>query len=261
MIICDICGKELKNSQGLRGHRTFVHGQSTKKNVGVITEEPVSKLELTPSNAELTPEEPASKLEDRLQELEQVTGLRGYNFLKRPKGGLPLTLQLAGATRQMNEQAELLKTWLLEHTEQVNQLSERVEQLALTVEAQETELYRVSELTGKLRVDYDDFKHNSSKLLPLAENKLSAVTSDLDLLFQALGCHTHSNDKTCLLPSAEAVKSFSDRLNIANERRGKLPIVVAKYNDQFFYKDKPDDGKQYVLYKGVGWTADNQRRN
>lgn len=26
MVACDICGKEFKNTQGLRGHKTFVHG-------------------------------------------------------------------------------------------------------------------------------------------------------------------------------------------------------------------------------------------
>ena len=101
MVTCDICGKELKTNQGLRGHKNFIHSKSTKKKIAVIAEEPVSKLELAPSNTEPTPEERATKLEDRLQQLEQVTGLKACNFLNRLIDGAPLTEQLASTTRQL----------------------------------------------------------------------------------------------------------------------------------------------------------------
>jgi len=28
MVFCDICGKEFKNTQGLRGHKNFVHSDT-----------------------------------------------------------------------------------------------------------------------------------------------------------------------------------------------------------------------------------------
>jgi len=35
--------------------------------------------------------------------------------------------------------------------------------------------------------------------------------------------------------------------------------VVARYADQLFYKDKPDDGKQYAQYRGVGWSLTKEK--
>ena len=47
MVNCEICGRECKNTQGLRGHKTFVHGITSNNKRPVTrlaTEQPVSKL-------------------------------------------------------------------------------------------------------------------------------------------------------------------------------------------------------------------------
>jgi hypothetical protein len=66
MVSCEICGKEFKNTQGLRGHKTFVHGQTSNTEIatGVTTGQRISKLEQQPSSTQLL-----SELEDRLEQL------------------------------------------------------------------------------------------------------------------------------------------------------------------------------------------------
>lgn len=48
MVTCDICGKEFKNAQGLRGHMTFVHGKTGSSKIlsaPAATGQRLSKLE------------------------------------------------------------------------------------------------------------------------------------------------------------------------------------------------------------------------
>ena len=72
MLTCEICGKQVKTAQGLRGHKNFVHDIT-----GSNTEKPV---------APLATEQQVIELEDRLQQLEYATGLRE---LVRVRGTLP----------------------------------------------------------------------------------------------------------------------------------------------------------------------------
>ena len=112
MVKCAICGKELKNTQGLRGHRTFVHDQATsKKTTGVTIEQAVSELELTPGNTQPTAEQQLSKLERRLQKLERVTGVREPSELEQLLGitDKPITAQLEQHTHQLTELSDQQK--------------------------------------------------------------------------------------------------------------------------------------------------------
>ena len=98
MVTCELCGRQFKNTQGLRGHRTFIHGDGSLSNT---------------SDAQAATEQQLSKLEDRLQKLERVTGLRESDLLDSPTDGqLPITQQLGQLTQQLNEQ-----------TRQVNKIS------------------------------------------------------------------------------------------------------------------------------------------
>jgi len=46
--ICDICGKEFKNTQGLRGHKNFVHGDKVGSSVGQpVAQQATQQLQLT----------------------------------------------------------------------------------------------------------------------------------------------------------------------------------------------------------------------
>jgi len=60
MIVCEICGKKFKNAQGLRGHKTFVHGITGSKIPKTPTIQPTSEQQL-------------SSLEDRLKRLELIS--------------------------------------------------------------------------------------------------------------------------------------------------------------------------------------------
>jgi len=164
MVKCEICGKELKNTQGLHGHKRFVHGQATsKKTTGVTIEQAVSELELTPDNTQLTAEQQLSKLERRLQKLERVTGLRDSDWSELLSGTeLPLTNQLASITQQLSKQAE-----------QLSKLSDTVIELS-----EDVELARVS----KAMVDADKEYHDNrleelNQKFREAHNKLVAVVN------------------------------------------------------------------------------------
>ena len=88
MVTCEICGREFKNTQGLRGHKNFIHGNGS------------------PSGASATQadnEPQLSKLEERLEKLEFITGLTEMSIL----GDLlsiekPLNEKLTEVTEQLN---------------------------------------------------------------------------------------------------------------------------------------------------------------
>lgn len=121
---CEICGKEFKNTQGLRGHKTFVHKVPSSSNN---------------SAAPLTTEQQLSKLDERVQKLESITGLKEPSKLDRILGtNKPITEQLEQHTRQFAELTEQLKdvsqqaklapssTEVLNIKKQVTQLSKQV---------------------------------------------------------------------------------------------------------------------------------------
>ncbi len=89
MVTCELCGKELKNTQGLRGHKTFIHGIT-----GSSTEKPVTQV---------ATEQQISLLEDRLQQLERVTGLRESDLYFSLSVTEPLTDRLTNITEQVTK--------------------------------------------------------------------------------------------------------------------------------------------------------------
>ena len=86
MVSCDICGKQFKNTQGLRGHRHFVHSDN-----GVNIRQPVAQQagqQLLSSNSS-TPaatEQRLSKLEDRFSMLEHTIGARDTDEIEKILG-------------------------------------------------------------------------------------------------------------------------------------------------------------------------------
>jgi len=86
--ICEICGRQFKTTQGLRGHKTFVHQMTSAK-------EPPARL---------STEQQLSELEVRLQKLESTTGLKEPSALDRLLGtDKPITAQLEQHTRELSE--------------------------------------------------------------------------------------------------------------------------------------------------------------
>ncbi len=99
--ICEICGKEFKNTQGLRGHKTFVHRLTSFRGK---------------SDTPLATEQQLDQLTTRLEKLESITGLKEPSSLDR----------LLGTDKPITEQLERHTRRLTELSEQLNNLSQQV---------------------------------------------------------------------------------------------------------------------------------------
>ena len=117
MVTCEICGRQFKNTQGLRGHKTFVHGNSSPS--GAAATEAATEPQL-------------SKLEGRLEKLEYITGLKEEHIsddtLNTEK---PFTEKLAEFTQQLNsltQQLASLSSNTATNTD-IERINERVTQL------------------------------------------------------------------------------------------------------------------------------------
>jgi len=113
MVQCELCGKELKNTQGLRGHKNFVHGitGSNKQPVaGVATEQELSKLEC------------------RLEQVEELTQLDTERLTEKLGQHTHQLAELSEQLKNLSQQVKLAST----NTEfrnisrQITQLSEQV---------------------------------------------------------------------------------------------------------------------------------------
>ena len=153
--VCDICGKEFKNTQGLRGHKNFVHGHtgsSKMLSAPAATEQPVSRLRarlgLTDSKTEPITEQ-LSNIENRLTKLESITGVKELSELEK----------LLGITEKpITEQLE-------RHTHQLAELSEQLENLSrqLKLASSNTELRNVNRKVTQLS---EQVKRHDSWLTP-----------------------------------------------------------------------------------------------
>ena len=201
---CEICGKEFKNTQGLRGHKTWVHRITSN------TKQPA---------AQLASEQQLSLLEDRLQKLEQLTGLCESELLDRLSDEWPpLTEQLSGLTQQLNEQADQLKQ-LTEHLE-------LVEVYKTISDEQQAEFGRVAHRVSELMGSRNELVSIVNKNAELVKAGLLAIQRDVDLLYQAFDAHKHNRSGACVLGSSKSCKLISDRVAKANEGRGKLPELA-----------------------------------
>ncbi|MFC1979660.1 hypothetical protein ACFLVS_02135 [Chloroflexota bacterium] len=111
IIKCEVCGKaDFKNTQGLRGHMAFVHGQTGSSKIlsaPAATEQPVSRLRarlgLTDSKTEPITEQ-LSNIENRLNKLESITGVKELSVLDRLLGtDKPITEQLKQHSHQLTD--------------------------------------------------------------------------------------------------------------------------------------------------------------
>lgn len=118
-VTCEICGKGFKNTQGLRGHKTFVHQMTT-------THDPPARL---------ATEQELDQLTTRLEKLESITGLKEPSSLDRLLGtDKPITEQLERHTRRLTELSGQLReisqqVKLASSNTEVHKLSRQVAQL------------------------------------------------------------------------------------------------------------------------------------
>ncbi len=112
MVSCDICGKEFKNTQGLRGHKNFVH-TDTGNGIGQPVAQQATQQPLSPNlGTRVTTEQRLSHLENRFARLEHVTGVRETDELEKLLGitDTPLTERVAQLSEQLSKLTEQLKS-------------------------------------------------------------------------------------------------------------------------------------------------------
>jgi chromosome segregation ATPase len=112
MVSCDICGKEFKNTQGLRGHKNFVHAD-TGSSIGQPVAQQAAQQPLSSNlGTRATTEQRLSQLENRFARLEHVTGVRETDELEKLLSitETPLTGRVAQLTEQLSKLTEQLKS-------------------------------------------------------------------------------------------------------------------------------------------------------
>lgn len=211
MVNCDICGKEFKNTQGLRGHKYFVH-------------------QLTNSSSEsaappATEQEP-SDLKERINKLEDITGITAIYELGETPGNTyqPLTEQVAELTQQVGQLSEQLdepaeELELSTITEAMLNESEmehkrQIEQLGRECEDTHNKLVGIVNKNGEL----------VRKGLSIAEDGTKAANKRFNDLLNRFG-QLEEQVQTKLALSSK----LSDRLDAIEQKladfRGELSVV------------------------------------
>ena len=113
MVQCELCGKEFKNTQGLRGHKTFVHG------ITVSNKQPVTRV---------ASEEKLSEMERRLDQLEETTHLDAERLTEQLEQHTQQLAELSEQLKNLSQQVKLASsnTEFRNISQQVAQLSKQV---------------------------------------------------------------------------------------------------------------------------------------
>ncbi len=111
-VTCEICGKGFKNTQGLRGHKNFVHADTVSGTEQPVTQQATQQLLSSNLSTRVSTEQKLSLLEDRLARLEYVTGVRETDELDKLLGitDTPLTERVAQLSEELSKLTEQLKS-------------------------------------------------------------------------------------------------------------------------------------------------------
>ena len=106
MVSCEICGKEFKNTQGLRGHKNFVHSDTGSGIGQPVTQQAAQQPLSSNASTRVTTEQRLSQLENRFVGLEHITGVRETDELEKLLGttDTPLTELLSKLTEQLKSE-------------------------------------------------------------------------------------------------------------------------------------------------------------
>jgi DNA repair exonuclease SbcCD ATPase subunit len=162
MVTCELCGKEFKNSQGLRGHKTFVHSITGSK----LPSSPVVRL---------AGDQPVSKLEERLNTLEFITGVRDLDSDALLSDISPLTDKFNQATEQLTKLSD-----------RVSKLSDNVRLIDATDDAQREEfsnwlidLQKTQNQQAALIKEHSDAFSKNLTLLESRTDQVQKMVEDL----------------------------------------------------------------------------------
>jgi len=233
-VICEICVKKFKNTQGLRGHKTFVHGIT-----GSNTQQPVARL---------ASEQQVRLLEDRLQQLERVTGLRESDLDFSLSDTEPLTDRLTNITEYVTKLSDA-----------VSKLSDIVSKLSEDVEPAKADKVMVGELNHKLKEAHNSLagvvnNHRDvfNKNFEVHRSKIDKVQKLVEGLGEGLNeirtkLNTHGHDGLSLIPQ------LTSGLQKVGEEIAGLQTGVAKA--QALAVRKPtDDFERLELTNGSKHT-------
>ncbi len=160
---CEICGKEFKNTQGLRGHKNFVHA-NTGNGIGQsVTQQTTQQLLSSNSSVQVTAEQRLSQLEDRFTRLEHITVSRETDEMEKILGitDIPLIQRVAQLTEQLSKLTEQLKS------EYVSR--ETIETMASELTEESKSLHReiantYNMLTLGVRKSHESYENRFSKI-------------------------------------------------------------------------------------------------
>ncbi|MFC1944068.1 hypothetical protein ACFLX5_00985 [Chloroflexota bacterium] len=165
MVSCNICGKEFKNTQGLRGHNNFVHADHIN---GRSVAQPATQHILNSNiSTPVTVEQRISMMEDRLVNLEHFTGF--------------------GATGELGQLLSITKASLAEQlsklSEQLDKLTNNLESGYVSKKSMET---IATDLTGKSEAFHEKIANIYSTLLNNIRDNYSSCENTFSRLIQQL---------------------------------------------------------------------------
>ena len=202
MVTCELCGRQFKNTQGLRGHKNFVHADTIGSVGHSVAQQQVSLLE------------------DRLQQLERVTGLRESDLDFSLSDTEPLTDRLTNITEQVTKLSDT-----------VSKLSEEVELSKVTrdVESEEfskrlTDLREAHNRQSAVINEHRDTFNNNFNVVVSRIGKVQKMVEDLDEGLNTIRTKltTHGHDGLSIVPQ------LSSRLEQVGEQIAGLQAVVAR---------------------------------
>ena len=112
MVICELCRKEFKNTQGLRGHKNFIHSERADSVRQPVAQQATQQLLSSNLSTPVTTEQRLSQMEDRFTKLEHAIGVRETDELEKLLSTTvtPLTERVAQLTEQLSILTQQLKS-------------------------------------------------------------------------------------------------------------------------------------------------------
>jgi len=207
MVKCELCGKEVKTNQALKGHKTWVHGITSN------TQQPAAQL----------------ATEQRLGKLEQLLGITGEYTEQQVSDadGLDKWGLIPSKPKPAAEQVTDLTDKLNELTKQVDkQLKELADQLELVRAAQALSGKQEAELDAisrKLNLSQSEWKEVHNKLVAVVNSNgetarqwYSELKSRLEKVETQQRVHTH--DGLSMMPqlTSRVTKQEQDIAELKN---------------------------------------------
>lgn len=179
MVTCELCGRQFKNTQGLRGHKTFVHGDGSS--ISTSATQAATKI-------------PLSKLEKRLEQLEYATGLREVSTLdKMLDNEKPITEKLAEVTQQLAS--------LSSHTDnsEFRKINERISQLTHQLSIYSKWFQPVRTVAGTISRLEDELSNRAQNTrVNTLENRLTRLEEEQktaeENIVKLIRCNKEAND-------------------------------------------------------------------